>query len=71
MSVVYSVCEDAEVNPAGQSLHEKRSQTVPALLDAGNGKLVCSVNLNYVLTGLHIEEQLSLKHNIVKPVRSM
>ncbi|XP_068449839.1 protein hinderin [Clinocottus analis] len=31
-----SVCEDAEVHPAGQSLHGKQPQTVPAPLENGN-----------------------------------
>ncbi|XP_045931623.1 protein hinderin [Micropterus dolomieu] len=34
-----SVCEEAEVLPAGQSMHEKRSQTIPALLNNGNEAL--------------------------------
>ncbi|XP_030584385.1 protein hinderin isoform X2 [Archocentrus centrarchus] len=34
-----SVCEDAEVHPAGQSLHEKHSQTVPDHLNNGSGHL--------------------------------
>uniref|UniRef100_A0A3P8RV91 Zgc:162344 n=1 Tax=Amphiprion percula TaxID=161767 RepID=A0A3P8RV91_AMPPE len=34
-----SVCEDAEEHPAGQSLHEKRSQMVPAHVDNGNDRL--------------------------------
>lgn len=48
--MVDSVPEDAE----GQS-----SQTVPAPLDNGNGKVVFSINLNNVLTVLHIEKHLS------------
>ncbi|XP_033481808.2 protein hinderin [Epinephelus lanceolatus] len=31
-----SACEDAEVHPAGQSLHRKHSQTVPTPLDNNN-----------------------------------
>ncbi|XP_035857882.1 protein hinderin isoform X1 [Sander lucioperca] len=34
-----SVCEDAKVHPAGQSMNGKRSQTVPTLLDNGNEAL--------------------------------
>lgn len=49
LSVVYSVCEDAEVHPAGQSLHQKHPQTVPTPLENGIGKLVFSINHNYVL----------------------
>ncbi|XP_008278725.1 protein hinderin [Stegastes partitus] len=34
-----SVREDAEAHPAGQNLHEKHSQTVPAPVDAGDDPL--------------------------------
>ncbi|XP_054473229.1 protein hinderin [Anoplopoma fimbria] len=34
-----SVCEDAEVHPAGQSLHGKQPQTVPAPLENGDEAL--------------------------------
>lgn len=65
VSVVASVPEDAE----GQKQLEKRSQTVPAPLDNGNGELTFSINHNTVFTVVHAEKHFSRKC-VLKAVES-
>lgn len=72
MSVVCSVRGNAEGHPAGQILHEKDPQTVPAPLD--NGKCIFNKSCNhvkYVHASLHTEEHLGSKRIIFESVESL